>query len=106
MSEMNKLLVKFFKALADPTRLAIIEYLEKGEKCACEIHPIFSQTQSTISLHLKKLIEIGILTYRQDGTRKLYSIKDEKVIEILDAVKDLVQKWNKEKIQFLINLSS
>jgi len=106
MSELNKLLVKFFKVLADPTRLAIIEFLEKGEKCACEIHPIFPQTQSTISLHLKNLVNTGILSFRQEGTRKLYSIKDEHVLNILEIVKELIQKWNEEKIQYLQKLSS
>ncbi|MHA1278122.1 MAG: ArsR/SmtB family transcription factor [Candidatus Helarchaeota archaeon] len=106
MSKLNKLIVKFFKALADPTRLAIIETLEKGERCACKIHPDFPQTQSTISLHLKKLVNAGFLSFRQDGTRKMYSIKDEQVFIVLKVVKELIQKWNEEKIQELLNLSS
>ncbi|MHA1266965.1 MAG: ArsR/SmtB family transcription factor [Candidatus Helarchaeota archaeon] len=106
MSELNKLLVKFFKALADPTRLTIIEFLEKEEKCGCEIHPALPQTQSTISLHLKTLVNAGILSYRQEGTRKLYSVKDEEILTILNQVKKLIQKWNNEKIQQLISMSS
>ncbi|MHA1251132.1 MAG: ArsR/SmtB family transcription factor [Candidatus Helarchaeota archaeon] len=106
MSNMNKLIVKFFKVLANPTRLAIIEFLMDGEKCACEIHPVFSQSQSTISIHLKKLVNAGILSFRQDGVRKMYSIKDRQVLKILEIVKELIQKWNKEKIQELLSLSS
>ncbi len=106
MSDLNKLLVKFFKVLADPTRLAILEFLEKEEKCACEIHPAFSQSQSTISIHLTKLVNAGILSFRQDGVRKMYSIKDRQVLEVLEIVKELIQKWNEEKIQELISLSS
>lgn len=106
MTELNKLLAKFFKVLADPTRLAIIEFLEKGEKCACDIHPIFSQTQSTISIHLTKLVNAGILSFRQDGVRKMYSIKDRQVLKVLEFAKELIQKWNEEKIQELINLGS
>ena len=107
MSELNKIIVKFLKALADPTRLAIIESLEEeeGERCACEIHPAFPQTQSTISLHLKTLVNAGILSFRQDGTRKMYSVKDEHIFTMLKGVKELIQKWNEEKIQHLKNLS-
>lgn len=106
MLDLNLLLVKFFKSLADPTRLAIIEFLEKGEQCACEIHPVFSQTQSTISIHLTKLVNAGILSFRQDGVRKMYSIKDRQVLEVLKLTKELLQKWNQEKIQELMSLSS
>ena len=78
-----------FKAIADPTRLEIIEVLKEGERCQCEIHPELEKSQSTISQHLKILIECGILRMRRDGQKKMYSIKESdvlKMIELSDAI--------------------
>jgi ArsR family transcriptional regulator len=44
-------------ALADPTRLEIIEYLAAGERGVCEIIPALQRSKSTISKHLKILSE-------------------------------------------------
>ncbi len=48
----------------------------------------------------------GILSFRQDGVRKMYSIKDRQVLKVLEFTKELIQKWNEEKIQELKNLGS
>ena len=68
---------KFFKALGDETRLIIVSYLLKNERCACEFGSIKDQT--TISRHLKILVEADILKYEKKGRNIIYSIKDEKV---------------------------
>ncbi|MHA1797066.1 MAG: ArsR/SmtB family transcription factor [Candidatus Helarchaeota archaeon] len=105
MLRLNDQIVEFFKAFAEPTRLEIIELLKDGERCACEIHPILPRTQSTISLHLKKLVNANILSVRQVGTRKLYSIKDEQVFQIFLSVKALISKWNEAQARHLLNLT-
>jgi DNA-binding transcriptional ArsR family regulator len=78
-----------FKAIADPTRLEIIEVLKEGEKCQCEIHPELEKSQSTISQHLKILIECGILEMRRDGQKKMYSIKESGVLKMI-ALSDVI----------------
>jgi DNA-binding transcriptional ArsR family regulator len=77
----------FLKALADETRLSIIEYLKDGEKCACNIVPYTKKSQPNVSLHLKKLEEAGILKSRKDGTKILYHIEDPRVIRIFEILK-------------------
>ena len=74
--------LKLLKALADETRLNIIKFLLKGEKCVCEIFPHVRKTQSTVSIHLNNLEKTGILKSRKQGKKVFYSIKDKRVLEI------------------------
>ncbi len=77
----------YFKALSNETRLLIIEFLSKGEQCACDIVPHTKKSQPNVSLHLKKLEETGILKSRKEGTRVLYKIADPKIHKLLDLMK-------------------
>lgn len=58
---------KMFKALCDPKRLAILEQLRSGEKCACVLQEPMDLTQSGLSYHMKILCDSGIVTSRQEG---------------------------------------
>jgi len=68
--------VKFFKALGDETRLKIIRYLLNHEYCACDFTSMTKKDQTTISRHLKVLVEAGVLKYEKKGRNIIYSIKD------------------------------
>lgn len=56
-----------FKALCDPKRLAILELLRSGEKCACVLLEQLELTQSGLSYHMKILCGSGIVASRQEG---------------------------------------
>ena len=58
---------KVFRALCDPKRLAILEQLRSGEKCACVLQEPMELTQSGLSYHMKILSESGIVQSRQEG---------------------------------------
>lgn len=58
---------KIFKALCDPKRLAILEQLRSGEKCACKLQEPLALTQSGLSYHMKILCESGLVLARQEG---------------------------------------
>ena len=91
---------KIFNALSDPMRLEIIEFLRGGEKCVCEIVPHLDLIQPVVSRHLKILKECGLLKFRKEGTRRLYSIADARIFEITDAVgSDLVDALTKRIIE-------
>jgi len=79
--------LKIFKALCDETRLKIVEYLLDGEKCVCEIVPFTKRTQSTVSIQLKKLENLGILESRRDGKSVYYKLRNRKVKKILKIIK-------------------
>ncbi len=75
--------LKFLKALADETRLNILELLLGGERCVCEIFPRVKRTQSTVSSQLGKLEKAGLIGSRRDGKKIFYKITDNMVKKIL-----------------------
>lgn len=81
-----KFKAKIFNALSDPIRLEIVEFLRGGEKCVCEIVPHVGLIQPLVSRHLKILKECGLVKDRKDGNRRLYSITEPRIFEIVDAV--------------------
>ena len=86
-----------FHALADPIRLEIIAYLRDGEKCVCEIAPHLNLIQPLVSRHLKILKDVGIVRFRKDGTKRMYSIVDAKIYNVVDALESrLVNTLTKE----------
>jgi DNA-binding transcriptional ArsR family regulator len=86
-----------FHALADPIRLEIIEFLRDGEKCVCEIIPHLNLIQPVVSRHLKILKDAGIVRCRRDGTKRMYSIVDPRIHNIVDNLTpDLVSLLTKE----------
>ncbi len=91
---------KIFNALSDPDRLEIIEFLREGEKCVCEIVPHLNLIQPVVSRHLKILKDCGLLKFRKEGTRRLYSIADPRIFEITDGVSsDLIDALTKRIIE-------
>jgi len=74
--------VSIFKALADETRMKILEMLSCGEMCACDILESFNITQPTLSYHLKALTDCRLINSRKDGSWMRYSINAEKVAAI------------------------
>ena len=91
---------KIFNALSDPVRIEIVEFLRRGEKCVCEIVPHVHLIQPVVSRHLKILKDCGLLKYRKEGNRRLYSITDHRIFEIIDAVdSDLVDALTKRIIE-------
>ncbi len=68
--------VKIFKAVSDEKRLAILELLRDGEKCACVLSDIMCIKQSALSYHMKVLCESGIVNARQSGKWTHYSLNE------------------------------
>ena len=78
--------IELLKALADDTRYKIIEFLLEGEKCVCEIFPYVKRTQSTVSIHLNNLEDVGILESKREGKKIFYKIKDQRVCDVFKAL--------------------
>jgi len=67
--------VEILKAIADPIRLSIIKKLySKDELCACDILDDYKITQPTLSFHMKKLTQCGLVVSRKDGTWVRYKV--------------------------------
>lgn len=80
---------KVFKAFCDENRLQILELLHNGEKCACVLLEKLSIGQSTLSHHMKILVQSGIVNARNEGKWTYYSISTQGVqaaINLLDRI--------------------
>jgi ArsR family transcriptional regulator, arsenate/arsenite/antimonite-responsive transcriptional repressor len=66
-----------FRALADPTRLRIVDLLREGERCVCELTDALDAGQSLLSFHLKTLKDAGLVADRRDGRWAYYSLNPE-----------------------------
>jgi ArsR family transcriptional regulator len=78
------------KAIADPTRLRILDLLAQQEDpvCVCDITPLFSQNQPTISHHLKLLRQAGLIETERRGIWSYYWATDQGK-KTLAALEDL-----------------
>src|SRR4051794_1941267 len=72
------------KALGDPIRLQVVDVLHKhaGKVCVCELVPLFDVSQPTLSHHLKKLRQAGIVDSERRGLWAYYYVRP-------DALKEL-----------------
>lgn len=67
---------KIFKAFCDETRLMVLELLQSGEKCACVLLEKVNVGQSTLSHHMKILVDSGVVSTRREGKWTYYSISE------------------------------
>ncbi|HAN20446.1 MAG: transcriptional regulator [Clostridiales bacterium GWF2_36_10] len=63
-----------FKAFCDENRLKILAMLQDGEKCACKILEKMEIGQSTLSHHMKILVDSGVVEARNEGKWTHYSL--------------------------------
>ena len=81
-----RLQAKTAKALAHPTRIAILEMLRQGEVCVCEMSPELEASQANISQHLAVLRDANLVVGRREGMRIQYRVNDERVFQVLDLL--------------------
>ncbi len=79
-----------FKALADPARVKIVNRLARSERpvCACDLEPALQLAQPTVSHHLKRLTDAGLLEREQHGKWAYFTI-NRAAAETLATVVDL-----------------
>ena len=68
-----------FKALADPSRVRIVNILSTSGRpvCVCELMPELVLSQGTVSFHIKKLMSAGLLEREQRGTWAFYTLQSD-----------------------------
>ena len=78
-----------FRALADETRLKVIERLREGEQCVCDLTDELGASQSRMSFHLKALKDAGLVTDRKDGRWVYYALNPEAFALVGRVLEDL-----------------
>jgi DNA-binding transcriptional ArsR family regulator len=82
-----------FRAVSDPTRRAILDLLEDGEKSAKELGSPFRISQPALSQHLRVLRNAGLVTTRRDGRFRYYRLEPARLKEVHDWVKHYRKFW-------------
>lgn len=63
------------KSLAHPIRVAILDFLNKGPKCVCDIAQHVGAERSNVSRHLAVMVNAGILGFEKKGLEVIYELK-------------------------------
>jgi DNA-binding transcriptional ArsR family regulator len=85
--EAAELIARRFRALADPTRLRILDLLRNQDEASVgEITEALGTSQQNVSKHLSALLAEGFVARRKRGTSALYRIADPGVHELCDGV--------------------
>ena len=73
---------RWFHALADETRVQIVELLSHKERCVCELEQVLELAQSKLSFHLKVLKESGLIADRREGRWMFYGLQRDTLDQI------------------------
>lgn len=92
-------LVDLLKVLADTTRLDILMLLKDGEQYPNSIIKYLEKSQSTVSQHLSTLVGADLLSVRQEGNKRMYSIKTPEIFDFLRILNEMNNKIKKKKIK-------
>jgi ArsR family transcriptional regulator, cadmium/lead-responsive transcriptional repressor len=84
------LVSKYFRTLADPTRLRILELVTERELSVGELVALTGESQPKISNHLGCLRWCGFVVGRREHRRTYYSIADPRVTELIDIARSLL----------------
>ncbi|MGZ4335415.1 MAG: ArsR/SmtB family transcription factor [Gaiellaceae bacterium] len=75
-----------FRALADATRIRLLDHLHDGEATVTELTRATGSTQQNVSKHLSILLQAGIVARRKDGNFAYYRIADPTVLALCETV--------------------
>jgi len=88
-SDLPKFKAEFFKALAHPLRIRIIDTLRGGETGVNDLCVRLKVRQSSVSQQLAQLRSRGIVVGKKEGLNVYYSIRDKTIFLLLDVAKDI-----------------
>lgn len=89
MPELSQFKAEFFKALAHPLRIRILDALRPGEVSVNELSARLAVEQSTLSQQLSILRSRNLVIGRKNGGNVYYSVRDPAVFKLLDLAKEI-----------------
>jgi len=89
------------KAMAHPTRLFIIEELEKDERCVCDLTDQIGADVSTVSKHLSVLKQAGIVVDDKRGNQVFYKLRVPCILNFFGCVESVLESNARDKASLL-----
>ncbi|MBM4762678.1 metalloregulator ArsR/SmtB family transcription factor [Bacillus sp. B15-48] len=99
--EMQQFKADFFKALAHPLRIRILELLSEGDKNVNEIKGLVGSEGSAVSQQLTVLRNKNIVTWMKEGNQVIYSLRDPMIIELLSVARQIFNNHLVDTISML-----
>jgi len=94
---------KVLKAMAHPSRLFILEELNKGERCVCDLTEMIGADVSTVSKHLSVLKQAGIVMDDKRGNQVFYQLRVPCILNFFDCVESVLSEQAKTHAAGLSN---
>jgi ArsR family transcriptional regulator len=82
---------RIMKALSSEVRLMIVDELSRGERCMCELQPLFTMNKSTLSRHIAELKNAGILHERRDGVRTYLKLATPCILNVFECTMSVIR---------------
>jgi len=89
MPEISQFKAEFFKALAHPLRIRILDALRGGEVGVHELMSQLNVEQSNLSQQLAVLRSRNLVEVRKDGNNSFYSVRDPEIFHLLDVARKI-----------------
>ena len=89
------------KALSHPTRLFIVDQLECGKRCVCELTKLIGADMSTVSKHLSVLKAAGIVRDEKVGQQVFYHLKVPCVLKFFGCVEAVMESNAREQLELV-----
>ena len=89
MPTMQQFKADFFKALAHPLRIQLLEVLSKGDKSVSELQELMNSEGSAVSQQLSILRAKNIVIGRKHGKSVIYSLRDPSIVQLLEAAREI-----------------
>ncbi|WJH36014.1 metalloregulator ArsR/SmtB family transcription factor [Paenibacillus sp. CC-CFT747] len=102
--ELQQFKAEFFKALAHPLRIRILELLSEGDKSVNEIQSLIGSEGSAVSQQLAILRNKNVVVGSKDGTTVVYSLRDPLVKDLLSVAKQIFDNHLAGTITLLENI--
>ena len=89
------------KALAHPTRLFIVDQLQSGKRCVCELTKLIGDDMSTVSKHLSVLKAAGIVHDEKVGQQVFYRLKCPCVLKFFECVEAVMESNARDQMELV-----
>ncbi|WP_040950858.1 ArsR/SmtB family transcription factor [Gorillibacterium massiliense] len=106
LQEVQQFKADFFKALAHPLRIRILEVLSEGDKTVNEIQMLLGSEGSAVSQQLAVLRSKNVVVGTKDGTSVIYSLRDPLIKELLKVARQIFDNHLINAISLLENIKN
>jgi len=99
-----ELKAQIIQAAGHPIRLAIIEFLSRGEQCVCDIVEHVDAQRSNVSRHLSVMLKAGVLESHKDGLKVIYKLRTPCIVNFLACVDQALRERIQRETTLLTKL--